>query len=64
MVYVMISPNYDVNTCQRADMQYIKKGKVPENRRKKFISPVHTVEIWNLALQRRKTPDKSITTEK
>ena len=54
MVYVMISPNYDVNTCQCTDMQYIKKGKVPENRRKKIFSPVHTVEIWNLALQEEK----------
>jgi hypothetical protein len=37
MVYVMISPNYDVNTCQRADMTYIKKGKVPETGERKFF---------------------------
>jgi len=29
MVYVMISPNYAVNTCRHAGMRYNKKGKVP-----------------------------------
>lgn len=29
MVYVIISPNYAVNTCQHSGMSYNKKGKVP-----------------------------------
>lgn len=50
MVYVMISPNYAVNTCQHADVRYTKKRKSSGNRRKKILSPVCTAEIWNLDL--------------
>jgi len=52
MVYVIISPNYAVNTCQHAGMSYNKKRKSSGNRRKKFFHRYCTAEIWNLHPQK------------
>ena len=44
MVYVMISPNYDVNTCQLADMHTLKKEK-SGNRRKNFFTGTYRRDL-------------------